>query len=896
MSESSGTTVSTPYIFLVPKNRRDIGTKKALMSSDVSGLLRTACRLFKNYGKVKAIYTEEGELVTSMDQVIPSKTYYVTTVDPDLQNIKNNDKKQTEGAKNKQQESKPTPKAFSKLFGNDTTFNAELRKKQEQQRIAEEQEARRKAEEEERIRQEKIELERRRAEEERKRIEEEKRQKEEARQRKLAEELRRKQEEERRQREEEEKRRQQEEEEERLRKIHEEAEKQKEAERLAAEEEDDEEEDYYYDDYYDEEAPKQEKPKKEEQKQAAQQKKEEDETENEEESIEEKVAQKKVVEKKANADDDEYYSEYYEEEEEEEIKPQKKVQQKQQPKPVKEELSEEEEEKPKKKVEQKSKKTFKTPTKIPVRGTQPTPVQTRKIIEEEDEEEEQKEVPQKKVTIIRDPSNDDSFIFDDDEDSLIDEDLKSAIKNYKETESNDQFIFDDEAPRDNSISTILSDLICTNEMEPKFEQGLDKFKDSAASFITQSPKLELKQENYWGTTLFNTLKKQFTLQFDGIKMKKAIAKNARDIIAKHRTPIESNTCYAMKLGVVGPRHSGKSTFLTVLSHELIADMIASSTWKRTFIFFTNLQIISPLCQTFKSLYTTMIDITIDMLSIQRPKLSQFSATLKKYFNSVLTAKKSYPTFSPSSKIIQDSPEFAAAATKIAQRIWTIYNDEDGMNAFLSIIFMLPKMIANAAGFERMFFILDNFEYGSFNITPSEPFNEAFSVSVNLADYWKFALQGSNFIIACERQDQFFETLQPFTEGGIDLTRSLDFISTVGMIKEDEASDAANDATLNVTIEGFKQPFKLSYRHCGGCYAFVCQWNDLMNEFNEYEDIDSNDDIEKEEKRLEVVAQVQQFMEDLFVSSAPGSNSFDEDEEKNSSILVTNVTRVTKSTQ
>ena len=155
--EKGGTTVATPFVFLRPKNRKDICTKKAVMTPTVASLIKVACKIFKNYGTVKAIYTENGELVRNISQVIPSATYYVSTIEPDLQEIKPNDDEKTQQPKKEQQpaqQKQKKPSAFNKLFGNETTFSAELRKKLEEERRKEEEEKRRKEEEERRIKEE----------------------------------------------------------------------------------------------------------------------------------------------------------------------------------------------------------------------------------------------------------------------------------------------------------------------------------------------------------------------------------------------------------------------------------------------------------------------------------------------------------------------------------------------------------------------------------------------------------------------------------------------------------------------------------------------------------------------------------------------------------------------
>ena len=111
------TTISTPFIYLQPRNRNDIAPKKVLMGSTVKSLIKNATKLFKSFGKVKAIYTETGELVTDISQVLPTLVYYVSSEDP---NINQNHQNITKNSPKQSQTPSPTKQsdAFSKLFGN----------------------------------------------------------------------------------------------------------------------------------------------------------------------------------------------------------------------------------------------------------------------------------------------------------------------------------------------------------------------------------------------------------------------------------------------------------------------------------------------------------------------------------------------------------------------------------------------------------------------------------------------------------------------------------------------------------------------------------------------------------------------------------------------------------
>ena len=955
MSDSA--TISTPFIFLRPLNRRDIGSKKALLGTSVSNLMNIANKLFKQYGTIKAIYTEAGQLVKDMDQVVPNATYYVSTIEPDLRRIEGNEINRTFKPKKPITQTKANP-AFNKLFGTDTTFNEETRKHYEEQN----------------------------------RLEQEKSMKQEAEQRAKMEQERqdkRRQEEERRKS--------------RKAELHKQFDRNRQRKRsqnssnspdrnspgsnqnrrLALQDESD----YDYDDFEDNNkngSPSSQKSSRSNRSTASSQRGQSRNGKSPAQQLKSKNhSNSRQNSPRKQQNDDEYYSDdYYDYYDGDETNAASQKSSRQSSPKQQGRQGKSSPQSSKQKQQQGSKGRSSSRTSSPSsrqqsnqskkgssqqnnRRRSPNQKSRSGALNKNDDEyysdeyyddyysdDEQGSSPRskkggqknstsaskKQVKITTTPTtrgkskqanqyanDDDEFVFNDDEAYNFDEGdsptLKSAIKNLEQQEDNDQFVFDDSAPRSATIDTIFTELLGEHEMNSKIWDALDQLKKYASQFIDNSPNLEIKQENSWFTKIFSTLKQQFTLaDYSSIKFKDILANSARQLIHNHHFPVSSNISYSMKVAVVGPRHSGKSTYLTVLAHELFADLVASGGWKHTFIFFANLQIIHALFHTFEGIYNTICDITFDMLGVQKPILDQYVPTLKKYFASILTNKNTSPNFSLKSKFAIEQPALAQQFTKLARKIWSAYHDPLGMTEFLSLTFLIPRFVSSAAGFIRTFFILDNFECSSVNVEPKEPFSHPDNITTNLSEYWKFALERSNFIVSCEEQEQFFDILPPYSSGGIDFSSSLEFISTLDMAddkmfmpsedKSEENSQTNADvdksvnrmtdedkkraeSVLNVTLNGYKQPFKFTFSMCGGCVAFISQWFELIEEIENYERIVDNDDVAKEEKRLEVVSQVQQVIDDLFISKESPRKTEETQADRDNAILVTNVTRSTK---
>ncbi|EAX88613.1 hypothetical protein TVAG_415630 [Trichomonas vaginalis G3] len=1012
MSSEVGSTLSTPFVFLRPKNRRDVPPKKALMTATIQSLLKVACRLFKNYGEVKAIYTESGELVQEISQIIPSATYYVTSISPDFSETQDNTAVANSPAKSENPQSPGKIRAttsYNLLFGSGTEFTPEYRQQQEEQ-IRREEEQRANEEKAEKERQQKL---AEKANQER--------------QQQFLKKFTNKKAEERR-----------------LTKASRASNAKRES--TASESQnkpsvlEDEYDDYYYDDDYNSPIKSQQAGKSTKSSGKRQQLITPDQLRKKNAASKQKSnipsAQKRAsdttalistkkpkfsdkprrqtdaprLQKNSQAssrqsstldpqdyydddyyDDDYYDDDYYDDEYYDYVSPKRGQSQPSQKSkvssgsknsntPTRSKMSagqspkkgrgSEASQRPGKQTSQNKppkqraystanvvydededeilnprEKSSRSPTNKTNRRGSPKRAMTDAYEAPQNDEEDElmvarerginspgkshnrrKSPSKRSSSATNKDSNDDGFesipssrnkfdrtpnskdqylnqsqkrsskvnIIDEEEDQFeFEAEKKPAAKGNTDSdeaalarsqeilemdEMNDQFIFEENGSRTSSLEMLLKEMLNIEEIPQPFVKALKAMKARDRNFIKTTPFLECLQEENWFRLNMNLVRQQLPVD-SHISMIELLKTHAIKNIAKHRFAIPGGSSYQIKTAIVGPRHSGKSTFLSIYAESLLCDLVATNMYKKTFVFAVNVLAIRGFCSTFEGLYTTIIDLCIDYLAAQRPLVTEYIPQIRKLFTNVVKTAKSFPSIPISSKLYQDQPLFAQALCKIAKTVWMIFNDETALTQFLTTVFMLPRMFATAAGFSDVLFIIDNFDYASFDINDDTKFTKSNKV-FTVEEYWKFSLRNSNFVISCESDDRFYTILEPLIDGGVDLSNGIDFVSTIGM-----SDDNDDGVVIKVDIEGLKRPFTFTRAHCGGVVAFLHTWEELNEEFTNYE-MTEEDSIEKEEMKLMLVSLTQTVIDDLFVNPNPAS----EEEARQNAILVTGVRR------
>ncbi|OHT07933.1 hypothetical protein TRFO_05050 [Tritrichomonas foetus] len=353
--------------------------------------------------------------------------------------------------------------------------------------------------------------------------------------------------------------------------------------------------------------------------------------------------------------------------------------------------------------------------------------------------------------------------------------------------------------------------------------------------------------------------------------KSYIQRYIREIILRHRFVRSGGVDYNLRLTIVGPRNSGKSTLLSCFAEEIMLELATTGCWRQFFLFPLNFKLLATLYGDFAGLYTAIVDITLSNLTWQAPSfVPHMQAIRKLLLMAIYNHKKSPPAVSKSSKFYTEAPQFATAIQRIAQKVFELYTDEEAMPQFMTAIYLLPSLVANAAGFAKVIFFIDNIEFADVELFPAGPFDPesannssmnggAYAGGVYNIEFLQFALSNQHFIISGQEQRRIFESLSPL-EDGFDLENGIEFVPTHGIIP---VLDDDN-RLIKCEIQDEPIPLSLTVDACCGVPAFVGLWEELNDLLDGYEEMENSD--EKEDELMVITTSAQHAIDMMFFFS------------------------------
>ena len=158
----------------------------------------------------------------------------------------------------------------------------------------------------------------------------------------------------------------------------------------------------------------------------------------------------------------------------------------------------------------------------------------------------------------------DSTDYDDDENTSYSEPEMPLERNERGVEESEGQI------RENQGDKIMEVVIPVNEMRQDVLDAFAMIEPESQDLLADALALEeTHQERYFHSILKTLEDSNMFPETEEIECENELRARAREIIDKHRTVSASGVSYHFKTAVVGPRQSGKTTFLRILLQELL---------------------------------------------------------------------------------------------------------------------------------------------------------------------------------------------------------------------------------------------------------------------------------------------------------------------------------------
>lgn len=380
--------------------------------------------------------------------------------------------------------------------------------------------------------------------------------------------------------------------------------------------------------------------------------------------------------------------------------------------------------------------------------------------------------------------------------------------------------------------------------------------------IVDTTRISKEQSDFWFFNMTKLLNELFQANNDENKndTTKLIglddtAQYIGQVIENHRFVSSGEVTYSMKCHIVGPRKSGKTTFLRLFAHRLLSEFTQTGNIYKKFVVPFDMKKLSISLTNYAQYYSDMVDIVCRALALQKPLLDRLIKTEVKPF--LLSVMKSEPPVFKRSLLYQhEYKEFFNNVQAIGELLNLFWNDSQCLTQWYTNVSYLPNLIANAAGYDETFYIIDNFDYCDQCFLPSERFADS-EEQIFVSEYFKFTLMNSSFITACENEFKLYQLLTDVEDSFP--SNQYEFLSM-----EEIQSDAAKDEVVIVQIEGIKQQLTLKPEICAGIPAYIAIWNGITDIIKNVDKLADQKNDEYEDTKLLASAQAQRFIQMAYV--------------------------------
>lgn len=294
-----------------------------------------------------------------------------------------------------------------------------------------------------------------------------------------------------------------------------------------------------------------------------------------------------------------------------------------------------------------------------------------------------------------------------------------------------------------------------------------------------------------------------------------LAKKAIQLILRARTAPWIRTA------IVGPKGSGKTTFLSVFLQTLAETLVTAAKWKQTFFFFLDF---AKIASDPRDMYKWIVKETFEQFSRLNSKMEPFQKKMTSYFAGIAdgTSSEVFPK-----RINIDSwiPYIDIKLTNLSKKIKELLASEN-LDKFVEFAFSFPVEIGRLFGLPEVIFVVDHFEQSDVDVQVREKV-------FNMSEQVKSVMKRFPFVVCCQDEEQFLSILDSLDEEGTDLINRVTFIN----IAEIKVPPEEMKNEVLVRFSNGRPAVRLTREQCAGCVGFLAQWYTLCQAAEEADNFD-----------------------------------------------------------
>lgn len=405
------------------------------------------------------------------------------------------------------------------------------------------------------------------------------------------------------------------------------------------------------------------------------------------------------------------------------------------------------------------------------------------------------------------------------------------------------------------VKGLIASLFKNSDLFGLLNQALNSLPEDIADFVACVDPCEQKQKTQWFEGMRECLKDScFCEKLEGLFMGDEMRGVAKKKVIDHRILCGSLCTHKFNVAIVGPPKSGKSTLLQMMAEELSFDLVAADDWKNMFVFMVNMKDIAPFFGSLDTLYLEWVKLLTKQIGQQRLSAGKWIGEIRRYFESLiadpmpLQINKSYI-------MNMTQKDIHKKITAIGAGIRECWEEAKSLDWWFTSLLNLALELPVSLGFKKTLFIVDNFEYSDVAVAASEPFS---GQPACFCEHLKYAMTKGDFIIACESPLKLYDAMSPIDVDGIDLFKTIEFITTNGLVK----NEVECDAPLLLTLKNEPCPFVMKPIECDGIPNYMFLWRDLNALVDSFELLPEGSD-EREDAEYFAVAHAQAIVNLMF---------------------------------
>lgn len=461
---------------------------------------------------------------------------------------------------------------------------------------------------------------------------------------------------------------------------------------------------------------------------------------------------------------------------------------------------------------------------------------------------------------IEEPEVTEVPVPEEEEEELDSEPTPTVIPPEIEEEEEDEYEYVEEEEEEQEETDfgkkLVETVISCDGLESDIEKAFEMMINDDQTIMSKLLKLEDAQKARYAKEVLAVLQENFMYKPRQELMDIDIMiQKARDFVREHRFSRSEPTSHVFKAAVMGPKRSGKSTFLGILTEELLMSLIATDAWKHTFVFAADMDKFASTFDDLHSFYCAYVRHTFQLFRAQAPTMLQYLTQIETAFTEIVDFVKRPESVNLPRRMVQDHSlkSVTDELQRIGMSVVESWFDASALRQWLTSVFLLPITISRAFGFTEVVFVLDNFDAVSRTIDPIYPFDDAPDIAF-VHEHLRFAMSHCSFIVSGRDCGVMGDLLVGTEDSVTDLSPDIDYLSVL----ETSSNLKGADYDLWIEFADNRAQLKMDGSFCGGVPLYVAKWNALQELFDRLDEA-PEDSYEREELTLDVVASTQKLL-------------------------------------